>query len=83
MARQRIAEALRVPPESIRVEVRTDSSMLPAVATALQARQAAVHAAEAAARATRAAIEELLAEGTSFQEAAVAARASPRKRSPS
>ncbi|SRR5712691_2358201 len=71
MARQRIAEALRVPPESIRVEVRTDSSILPAVAAALQARQAAVQAAEAAARATHAAIEELLAEGTSFQEATV------------
>jgi len=52
MARQRIAEALHVPPESIRVEVRTDSSILPAVAAALQARQAAVHAAETAARAT-------------------------------
>jgi hypothetical protein len=69
MARQRIAEALHLPPESIRVEVRTDSSILPAVAAALQARQAAAHAAEAAARATYAAIEELLAEGTSFEEA--------------
>src|ERR1700731_1105835 len=59
MARQRIAEALRVPPESTRVEVPTDPSILPAVATALQPRQAAVHAAETAARATRAAIEEL------------------------
>jgi plasmid maintenance system antidote protein VapI len=77
MARQRIAEALHVPPESIRVEVRTDSSILPAVAAALQARQAAVHAAETAARATRAAIEELLAEGTSFQEAAVLLGLSP------
>jgi hypothetical protein len=77
MARQRIAEALHVPPESIRVEVRTDSSMLPAVATALQARQAAVHAAETAARATRTALEELLAEGTSFQEAAVLLGLSP------
>jgi hypothetical protein len=71
MARQRIAEALHLSPESIRVEVRTDSSILPAVATALQARQAAALAAEAAARATRAAIEELLADGTSFQEATV------------
>jgi hypothetical protein len=77
MARQRIAEALRVPPESIRVEVRTDSSILPAVATALQARQAAVQAAEVAARATRAAIEELLAEGTSLQEATVLLGLSP------
>lgn len=71
MARQRIAEALHLPPESIRVEVRTDSSILPAVTAALQARQAAAIAAETAARATRAAIEELLAEGTPFQEATV------------
>ena len=71
MARQRIAEALHLPPESIRVEVRTDASILPAVATALQARQAAVQAAETAARATRAALEELHAEGTAFPEAAV------------
>jgi hypothetical protein len=71
MARQRIAEALHLPPESIRVEVRTDSSILPAVTAALQARQAAALAAEAAARATRAAIEELLADGTPFQEATV------------
>jgi hypothetical protein len=77
MARQRIAEALRLPPESIRVEVRTDSSILPAVATALQARQAAALAAETAARATRAAIEELLAEGTSLQEAGVLLGLSP------
>jgi hypothetical protein len=77
MARQRIAEALHMPPESIRVEVRTDSSILPSVATALQARQAAVHAAETAARATHAAIEELLAEGTSFEEATVLLGLSP------
>jgi hypothetical protein len=77
MARQRIAEALHLPPESIRVEVRTDSSVLPAVANALQARQAAALAAEAAARATRAAIEELLADGTSFQEATVLLGLSP------
>lgn len=77
MARQRIAEALRVPPESIRVEVRTDSSILPAVAAALQARRAAIRAAEAAAQATLAAIEELLAEGTSFQEATVLLGLSP------
>jgi hypothetical protein len=77
MARQRIAEALRVPPESVRVEVRTDSSILPAVAAALQARQAAARAAEAAAQATHAAIEELLAEGTPFQEATVLLGLSP------
>src|SRR5258708_29265527 len=77
MARQRIAEALRLPPDSIRVEVRTDSSILPAVATALQARQAAGQAAETAARATRAAIEELLAEGTSFEGATVLLGLSP------
>jgi hypothetical protein len=77
MARQRIAEALHLPPDSIRVEVRTDSSILPAVTAALQARQAAALAAETAARATRAAIEELLADGTSFQEATVLLGLSP------
>src|SRR3954449_2134211 len=77
MARQRIAEALHLPPESIRVEVRTDSSILPAVTAALQARQAAALAAETASRATRAAIEELLADGTSFHEATVLLGLSP------
>jgi hypothetical protein len=77
MARQRIAEALHLPPESIRVEVRTDSSILPAVTAALQARQAAALAAETANRATRAAIEELLADGTSFHEATVLLGLSP------
>jgi hypothetical protein len=77
MARQRIAEALHLPPDSIRVEVRTDSSILPAVTAALQARQAAALAAETANRATRAAIEELLADGTSFQEATVLLGLSP------
>jgi hypothetical protein len=77
MARQRIAEALHLPPESIRVEVRTDSAILPAVTAALQARQAAALAAETANRATRAAIEELLADGTSFHEATVLLGLSP------
>jgi len=77
MARQRIAEALHLPPESIRVEVRTDSSILPAVTAALQARQAAALAAETANRATRAAVEELLADGTSFHEATVLLGLSP------
>lgn len=71
MARRHIAEVLRVPPESVRVDLRTEASMLPAVAQALQARQAAVRAADVAARATRAAIEALLADGATFQEAAV------------
>jgi hypothetical protein len=71
MARRHIAEVLRVPPESIRVDLRTEASMLPAVAQALQARQVAVRAAETAARATHAAIQALLADGSTFHEAAV------------
>src|SRR5215469_7506256 len=71
MARKHIADALRVSPESVRVDVRTEASVLPAVTQALQARQAAIHAVETAARATRAAIEALLADGASFQEATV------------
>jgi len=77
MARKHIAEVLRVPPESIQVEIRTEATMLPAVAKALQARQAAIRAAEVAARATHAAIQELLADGTAFQEAAVLLGLSP------
>jgi hypothetical protein len=77
MARKHIAEVLRVPPESIRVEIRTEGSMLPAVAQALQARQAAARAAETAARATHAAIKALLADGTTFPEAAVVLGLSP------
>jgi len=79
MARRHIAEVLRVPPESVRVELRTESSMLPAVSQALQARQVAARAAEAAARATHAAIEALLAEGTPFQEAAVVLGLTPQE----
>jgi hypothetical protein len=77
MARRHIAETLRVPPEAVRVEVRTEASVLPAVTKALQARQAAVQAAEAAARATRAGIEALLAEGSTFQEAVIVLGLSP------
>jgi hypothetical protein len=77
MARKHIAEALRVPPESIRVEIRTEGSMLPAVSKALQARQAAIRAAEIAAGATHAAIQALLADGSSFEEAAVVLGLSP------
>jgi hypothetical protein len=77
MARRHISEALRVPPESVRVEVRTEASVLPAVTKALQARQAAAQAAEAAARATRSAIEALLADGSTLQEAAIVLRLSP------
>lgn len=77
MARRHICEALHVPPESIRVEVRTEASVLPAVTKALQARQAAAQAAEAAARATRSAIEALLADGSTIQEAAIVLRMSP------
>ncbi len=79
MARRHIAEALHVPPESVRVEVRTEASVLPAVTKALQARQAAAQAAEAAARATRSAIEALLADGSTFQEAAIVLRLSPQE----
>jgi hypothetical protein len=79
MARQRIAELLHLAPESIRVEVRADSAVLPAVAQAMAARQAALRAAEAAALATHKAIEELLAEGASFQEAAVMLGLSPQE----
>src|SRR5271155_3673722 len=66
MARRHISEALHVPPESVRAE----ASVLPAVTKALQARQAAAQAAEAAGRATRSAIEALLADGSTLQEAA-------------
>jgi hypothetical protein len=51
--------------------------MLPAVAQALQARHAAIRAAEAAAHATHAAIQALLADGATFQEAAVVLGLSP------
>jgi hypothetical protein len=77
MARRHISEALRMPPESVRVEVRTEASVLPAVMKALQARQAAAQASEAAARATRSAIEALLADGSTLQEAAIVLRLSP------
>ena len=77
MARKHIADALRVSPESVRVDVRTEASVLPAVTQALQARQAAIHAVETAARATRTAIEALLADGASFQEATVVLGLSP------
>jgi hypothetical protein len=77
MARRHISEALHIPPELVRVELHTEASMLPAVAQALQARQAAVRAAEAAARATYTALEALLADGTTFQEAAIVLGLSP------
>ena len=77
MARKHIADALRVSPESVRVDVRTEASVLPAVTQALQARQAAIHAVETAARATRAAIEALVADGASFREATVVLGLSP------
>jgi hypothetical protein len=79
MARRHIAEALHVPPETVRVEVHTEASVLPAVTKALQARQAAAQAAEAAARAMRSAIEALLADGSTLQEAAIVLRLSPQE----
>ncbi|HEX4834302.1 MAG TPA: hypothetical protein VH478_24780 [Trebonia sp.] len=77
MARKHIAEVLRVPPESVRVQIRTEGSMLPAVTAALQARQAAIRAAEAAAQAIATALGALLAEGTTLPEAAVVLGLSP------
>ncbi|HTU75879.1 MAG TPA: hypothetical protein VMG38_20375 [Trebonia sp.] len=77
MARRHICEALHLPPEAVRVDLRTETSMLPAVAQALQARQAAVRAAEAAARATLTALEALVADGATFQEAAIVLALSP------
>jgi hypothetical protein len=77
MARRHICEALHLPPEAVRVDLRTEASMLPAVAQALQARQAAVRAAETAARATFAALEALHADGSTFQEAAIVLGLSP------
>lgn len=77
MARKHIADAVGVPPESVRIEVRTEASVLPAVAHALGVRHAARQAAEAAATATHAAIGALLAEGSSFPEAAVLLGLSP------
>ena len=79
MARRHICEALHLSPEAVRVEVRTEASVLPAVTKALQARQAAAQAAEAAARATRSAIEALLADGSTLQEAAIVLRLSPQE----
>jgi hypothetical protein len=77
MARRHICEALHLPPESVWVEVHAEGSVLPALTKALQARQAAAQAAEAAARATRSAIEALLADGSTLQEAAIVLRISP------
>lgn len=77
MARRHISEALHIPPESVRVDLRTEGSMLPAVGQALQARQAAMRAVEAAARATLAGLEALLADGATFQEAAIVLGLSP------
>jgi hypothetical protein len=77
MARRHICEALRIPPEAVRVDLRTEASMVPAVEQALQARQAAVRAAEAAARATAAAVEVMLGSGSTFPEAAIVLGLSP------
>jgi hypothetical protein len=77
MARRHISEALHIPPESVRVDLRTEGSMLPAVGQALQARQGAMRAVEAAARATLAGLEALLADGATFQEAAIVLGLSP------
>ena len=68
IARQSIGRALRIPPESIRVEVVPDA---PApVAQALQARHAARQAVETAVQATKVALEALLREGYLYHDAA-------------
>jgi CO/xanthine dehydrogenase Mo-binding subunit len=69
MTRQSIARTLGVPPETIRVEVRTETSN--PVSEALQAREAARQAAEAAAEATRVAIESLLRDGCTVRDMAI------------
>jgi len=68
ITRQSIARFLRVPPESIKVEVLPEAPAQ--VAQALQARHAARQAAEAAAEATRAALAALAADGHTFHDAA-------------
>jgi hypothetical protein len=75
IARQSIARALGVPPETIRVDVLPDA---PApVAQALQARRAARLAAAAADQATHEALGALAHEGWAFHDAAVMLALSP------
>lgn len=69
MTRQSIARTLGVPPETIRVEVRTEAS--DPVTEALRAREAARQAADVAVQATRAAIDSLLREGCTVRDMAL------------
>jgi hypothetical protein len=69
MTRQSIARTLGVPPETIRVEVRTEASN--PVSEALQAREAARQAADVAVQATRVAIDSLLREGCAVRDMAI------------
>ncbi|MBV9384491.1 MAG: hypothetical protein JOY82_10680 [Streptosporangiaceae bacterium] len=69
MTRQSIARTLGVPPETIKVEVRTETSN--PVTEALRAREAARQAADAAVQATRVAIESLLHDGCTVRDMAI------------
>jgi hypothetical protein len=69
MTRQSIARTLGVPPETIRVQVRTEASN--PVAQALQAREAARQAADIAVKATRVAIEALLRDGCTLHDVTI------------
>jgi hypothetical protein len=75
IARQSIARALVIPPETIKVEVLPDAP--PPVAHALQARRAARQAVEAATKATHDALEALAREGYAFHDAATMLALSP------
>ena len=75
MARQSIARALGIPPETIRVELLPDA---PApVAHALEARRAARQAVETATQATREALDALARDGYAFHDAATMLALSP------
>jgi len=68
IARQTIARALNIPPETIKVEVLPDAPVQ--VTHALQARRAAHQAVEAAAQATHVALDALARDGYAFHDAA-------------
>ncbi len=75
IARQTIARALGIPPETIAVEVLPDAPVQ--VAHALQVRRAAREAVEAAAQATHDALDALARDGYAFHDAAVMLSLSP------
>jgi hypothetical protein len=68
IARQTIARALGIPPETIEVEVLPDAPVQ--VAHALAARRAAHQAVDAAAQATHVALDALARDGYAFHDAA-------------